>query len=83
MNVNGGHVVDSIDDLNACWYDGVGVYQCFELSTEGAFFTRAYGDFPTRGDVKVRRVDADSECGGGRLSVSTPDRSVRRTVDGV
>ena len=53
MNVNGSHVINSMDDLNACWYDGVGVYQCLEFSPEGAFFTHAYGDFPTRGNVEV------------------------------
>ena len=83
MNVNGGHVVNSMDDLNSCWYDGVGVYQAFEFSPEGTFFTHAYGDFPPRGDVEVGGVNAYSECGGGRLSVRPPDRPVRCTVDGV
>jgi hypothetical protein len=73
VNVDGCHVINGVDDINTRWYDGVGMYRCLEFCSERTFFAHTYGDSSTRGNVEVRRVNADTECGGGVLSVCPPD----------
>jgi hypothetical protein len=52
-NVDGGHVINIMDDINTCWYDGEGVYECLKFCPERTFFTHAYGNFSTRRNIEV------------------------------
>jgi hypothetical protein len=65
VNIDGYHVINSVDDINTSGYDGVRMYECFEFCPERTFFAHTYGDFSTGGDVKVGRISTYAKCRRG------------------